>query len=300
MIAGLGIDPDGWFIKDDQARFVHHADREIQAPLHSARIGADKLVAPIAQPHVLEGLGGSDTQFFPRVAIEAAEEPQVLIPREVGIDRQPLRDHSEGLLEPGRVLVEGLAVDAHRPTIGGQEPGQDHHGGRFARTIRPQQAENLPRTDLKAQVMQGDEIPVLFVQVLDFQQAHRGGRQFSMAGSRAGWSAKAYGARGSGWPAGRGTISRSAGGVTGDFPGGATPAAPRPRGACVGRWAAFATWSERRDPPACAAAPGRWGSGENSSGPRGCDSLSGDFWLQGWDFSARLTAASSRPWSPDP
>ena len=41
-------------------------------------------------------------------------------------------------------------------------PGQDHHGGRFARTIRPQQAENLPRTDLKAQVMQGDEIPVVY------------------------------------------------------------------------------------------------------------------------------------------
>jgi len=104
-------------------------------------------------------------------------------------------DHLE-VLEAGQVLVHGgvlagepdappqpLAVaddveagDAGLAGVGAQQRGQDPHGRRLARAVRPEQAEDRPGLDPEVDPAQGFHVPVGLAQAarLDRRFTHRG------------------------------------------------------------------------------------------------------------------------------
>jgi hypothetical protein len=56
--------------------------------------------------------------------------------------------------------IEGLSLNADRPTIRFQQSGEHGHRRRFAGAVRPHQAEDLSFIDVKAQIVNRDDIPI--------------------------------------------------------------------------------------------------------------------------------------------
>ena len=92
-------------------------------------------------------------------AVDAAEKGEVFLPGQVLIEGKTLGHVTDVVFDLG---VFPDDVEAPHPALaagGQQQPVEHADGGGFARPVGPQEAENLPPVDLKADVVHRLEIP---------------------------------------------------------------------------------------------------------------------------------------------
>src|SRR5262249_45781801 len=97
----------------------------------------------------------------PRLQIlEQPREPQVFSDRERSIQSGFLKHDSNRLPRLDRIAADVEASNLRRAGIGLDQGGQHVDGGCFARTVRTEQAEELPGTDLQRQTVYGENLAV--------------------------------------------------------------------------------------------------------------------------------------------
>ena len=111
--AGQRIDAAGRLVEEHDRRLVEDgaAEGEALAP-PAGEIGRPRLLAPAEARHLQHELAA---RFQPRAldAVNAGEEPDVLIDRQVSIEREPLRHVADAALDAFRIAAD---VDRRRPS----------------------------------------------------------------------------------------------------------------------------------------------------------------------------------------
>ncbi len=100
-------------------------------------------------------------------AVDAAEKGEVFLPGQVLIEGKTLGHVTDVVFDLG---VFPDDVEAPHPALaaGGQQQAVEHaDGGGLARPVGPQEAENLPPVDLKADVVHRLEVPEMPGEIFD-------------------------------------------------------------------------------------------------------------------------------------
>src|SRR5262249_17856357 len=92
-------------------------------------------------------------------AVGAAEEAEVLLHREIGIERERLRHVSRVALDPVALGADGIAGDGCATAGRRQEPTEHLDRRRLAGAVRPEEAEDLPPLDRHREIADGVERP---------------------------------------------------------------------------------------------------------------------------------------------
>jgi hypothetical protein len=118
-VPALGVDADGRLVEGQQDRLVHHPEADVQSAFHAARERVGAFVAAVRQADGLEDAVDPPLEPSAGEVVELADEPQVLACREVGIDRDLLRDEADPGLDIDRSRVERPAqhADAARVSL---------------------------------------------------------------------------------------------------------------------------------------------------------------------------------------
>ena len=126
-----------------------------------------------------------------RQAVEGGEVDELVEDRHARIQAAFLGQVAPRPARDGR---DGLAVPAHLAAIRVQDPQADAHGGRLARAVRPEEAEDGPARDVERQLVQGERRREPLGDVIDLEShgrdyspgppasspERRSGRQISM------------------------------------------------------------------------------------------------------------------------
>ena len=148
LLPKLDVYPRGGLVEhQDRGRMDHRLGNQ-QPPLHAARQGPGISIRLVGQPHRRQQgvglpLGCPD-------AVEAGLDLQRLARGKEGVEQDFLRDHADRQFGVARMRVDVEAPDLRRPLGLGDEPGEDVDQGRLARPIGPEQPEELPPPDFKA------------------------------------------------------------------------------------------------------------------------------------------------------
>src|SRR5438067_9670419 len=189
QVAAAGrVEAGGRLVQEQHPRPVHETANDLQLALHAAR----QLL------HRLEDLGlqaedaGQVAQLLaicPRhgaeegpVRIEAVEDgvkAHVLLAREVQVEAVLLKDDAHARAHSGGIAHGVAAVDHHAPGGRPKGGGEDRDGGGLAGAVRPQQREELARTNLEGDPVDGIAVGLLVtldqVSNLDHAGHRRGG-----------------------------------------------------------------------------------------------------------------------------
>ena len=129
--AGLRIEADGRLVEEQHARRVQQAAGDLEASLHAAREGADQARRALGEPGHLEHVVDARPDLASRHAVELGVEAQVLLRRQVHVERRVLEHEADAAAH-----LEALA---HHVAAG-------HQGA--ARRRLEQGAEHLDRRGL--------------------------------------------------------------------------------------------------------------------------------------------------------
>jgi hypothetical protein len=141
-VARLGIDADRRFVEQHEVGIVEDRCRQVQPPLHAARIGVDQVAAALAESDELERPDDALGETRRRHPVDAAEEGQVLLGRQELVERERLRRHADAGAN-GRLPRRAQAADVD---LAGRRLDDAHRhvdGRALAGAVRPQQPENL-------------------------------------------------------------------------------------------------------------------------------------------------------------
>src|SRR5207245_11387857 len=120
----------------------------------------DALVGPLCEPDQVEAPVDALVAGPPREPIEPGEEAEVLASREVGIQRDLLRDVADGRLGVGGALVDGPAGGTDLAAVTPQQPADHRDRRRLPRAVGAQQPVALAGRDLESDVVDGETAPI--------------------------------------------------------------------------------------------------------------------------------------------
>ena len=87
--------------------------------------------------------------------LERPEEPEVVVRRELLVERQLLRHETEAPLRRIGVPGEDGPGDPHLPRVGGQETADDRDRRRLPGPVRPEEADDRPLLDAERDAVDG-------------------------------------------------------------------------------------------------------------------------------------------------
>src|SRR5277367_5847099 len=168
-IAALGIDPNCWFIQQQNLRIMEQRSREVQATLHSTAECAYFVAGTIRQRDQIQSF--VNRMFGPRSGdgVKRGKESQIVTGAKLVVQRHVLRNQANFQLYGIRITLYLLAFDPDFAGIRVQQSRNDGDSRRFAGTIRPQQADGLSIIGLKADAVHGCELSVAFCKSVYFK-----------------------------------------------------------------------------------------------------------------------------------
>ncbi len=141
-------------VEEDDPRVPDQGHRQVQAPLHPARIGRDQLSGRVREVELLEQLGDPLPTVGARQVAKVGHEPQVLLAREQVVHGRELARDADGGPD-GIGLAQGvLARDAHVAGVEGDEGGEDVHGGGLARAVGAEHREDRAGRDAQVHAVE--------------------------------------------------------------------------------------------------------------------------------------------------
>ena len=126
---------------------MHEREREIEAPLHAARVAGDLPIGGIDEPHAVEQLLRARAALLLGDALQRRLEAKVVARGEERVERGLLERDADEPADLRPVLHDVVAADERRPGGRRQQRGQDVDGGRLPGPVRPEEAVDLTRRD---------------------------------------------------------------------------------------------------------------------------------------------------------
>ena len=116
--ADLGVEPGRRLVEEQHLRVVDERHRDVQPPLHPARVAARDPVGRVRQPEALEQLAARRSSAPPAHAVELTLEPEVLAAGGLDVDPRALRDHADRAADPVGLRDHVDPRDGGRPSSG--------------------------------------------------------------------------------------------------------------------------------------------------------------------------------------
>ncbi len=152
-----GIEAHHGLVDQHRARTVQERGAHDQALLHPVREALDELVAPGAELEQLQQLPGASVGCGRLEPVEPRVEAQQLRGGELLVEEGPVGDEAERLLGPLRLAGEVVSVDRDASGARTQQARDHADGRRLAGPIGAQEAVDLARRDVQADVVDGGE-----------------------------------------------------------------------------------------------------------------------------------------------
>jgi hypothetical protein len=129
---------------------------------HAAREGGDALVGKFGKPDPLDRVGDALLALGEAKADQARGVAQVIGGGEVVIKTDRVRQIADAALDRERLARRIEAEHAHFAAGDFRQAEQHQDGRRLARTVGPEETENLPAPDGERYVVDGDRRAVVF------------------------------------------------------------------------------------------------------------------------------------------
>ena len=159
------VDAGCRLIEDQDCRLVHEGAGERQLLLHAPRqpvraAGTERRQLRHVEQPVARGL-------IPTHTVNLREEGDVLVDRQIAVEREPLREVANvGRHRP--VLLDRIASEhADVSSIGPQQAARHPDRGRLPGAIGANQAEHLPRLDRERDVVHGTHLAVALADAVE-------------------------------------------------------------------------------------------------------------------------------------
>ena len=156
-VARMRIDADGGLVAEEKFRAMEEGGGEIEAAGHAAGEIFHGLAAAIGELHGFEGGVDAGAEIGAAEAVELAEDAEVLIGGEFGVERDVLRDETEREARGGVGGGERLAVERERAGVGRAEAADERHRGGLAGAVGAEQAEELAAGDVERHAVERGE-----------------------------------------------------------------------------------------------------------------------------------------------
>jgi hypothetical protein len=145
LAPALQIQAGGGLVQEQHRRARHQRGGHVQAAPHAAGVGPHRPVGRLGEAEPLQQLARSDPDLPAGHLGEPADQPQVLLTRQVGIDRRVLASQAEAVADRDRVAGHVDAQHLGTPAVGEQDGREDADGpwscrprwGRATRTPCP-------------------------------------------------------------------------------------------------------------------------------------------------------------------
>src|SRR5262249_30918803 len=110
-VSRLRVHAHGGFVQEQQARGVQQAAGEVETPLHSSGVCGDPVLAARKETDEVEQLVRTLPDRNPTETVEPAEEAQILVPRQLGIQADLLRCEADEAAHGPRVTAKAGPKD---------------------------------------------------------------------------------------------------------------------------------------------------------------------------------------------
>ncbi len=162
-----------WFVEEQDLGPPDQARGQVQAALHAARVGLGCPVRGIAEVELLQELDGAAAGRRPAQVVEAPDDLEVLPAGELLLNGGRLPRQPDRAADRRRLPYHVAALHQRLPAVRQQQRGQDPHGGRLARAVRAEHAENRPARDRQVDSAQRANLPERLDQALHQDRRRR-------------------------------------------------------------------------------------------------------------------------------
>ena len=126
-------------VEEQHLRPVHEAERDVEAALHAAGVGADEPARRLGQREALQELVRPAPGGLGGLAVEVTLEDEVLAAGGGRVGPGALADDADDTTRLGRVSPDVDALDGRAALVGDRQRGQDLDGGSLAGAVRADQ-----------------------------------------------------------------------------------------------------------------------------------------------------------------
>jgi hypothetical protein len=159
--ARLGVEAGRRLVEEQHLRAVHEAERDVEPPLHPARIRLRRPVRGVGEPEPLQELAHPVAPRSAREPVDHGLHLQVLPPGRICVEARLLAHDADRLADARSIADDVEARRACLAAVGAGEGGQDLDRRRLAGPVRPEQAEDRPDRDAEAEPVEGSHtVPV--------------------------------------------------------------------------------------------------------------------------------------------
>src|SRR5579875_900018 len=163
----LGVHPVGRLVEDQQVTGAHKGRGQPEALAHAEGVGPVLLVGRGREPDPLEGAVDAGRPARPAgVGAGGVDPGQVGPPGQPRVKGRPLDEGADPGQRPGRTCRHVLAEEAP-PAVGrADQPEEDADGGRLARSVGAEEAEDAALGDVESDPVDGGHPAEAFGQVV--------------------------------------------------------------------------------------------------------------------------------------
>lgn len=147
------VQSGGRLVEEEDPGPADQGGGEVQAAAHAARVGGGGPVGGLLQPEPGEQVVGARRRAAHPV--QTGEEPQVLPPGEVAVDRGVLPHDADGAAHGRGLPDQVVAGDPGRARVGAQQGGQQPDRGGLARAVGSQDRADRAPWDGEVEAAQG-------------------------------------------------------------------------------------------------------------------------------------------------
>ena len=145
--AALRVEPGRRLVEEEDPGQVDEGEREVEAPLHPARVARDLAIARICETDARQQLVRVQLSAVLGDALERRLEAEMVAAGQERVERGLLEGDPDQRTDLRALLHDVVAADACRARGRRQQRRQDVDGRRLARAVRAEEAVDLARRD---------------------------------------------------------------------------------------------------------------------------------------------------------
>src|SRR5258706_14850626 len=172
--AGLDVEADGCFVKQQQARAMQQRARDFKPPHLAAGEVADLAGSAVGKADAREPLTGAHARLAPVDAVQGGMIQQVLRDREIEVERARLEHHATEPVRFAGLKADVVAEDADASGLDAEQPRHQREQRAFAGTVEAKQRREACRRDGEIDVDQGASSAIGMTDTIDRQRRHFG------------------------------------------------------------------------------------------------------------------------------
>ena len=163
----LGVKTDGGLVKDDDGRVSDECLRDAHTLLVTLGEVLEHSVVDVRDLNDLADL--AEVLFLIELTVlEVVSEGEIFRDSHIGVEGRLLGEISDQSFCIQRVVENINAADLDRAGGGGEIAREHIHRGTLSRAVRTEESEDLALSDLKADIVHGGKVAVVFHQVRNF------------------------------------------------------------------------------------------------------------------------------------